>query len=99
MAILRPRLVGLQASLAGRSRDGPATWLLSTVAGALAFLYAGAMDREANRHLEVDVDSITGGEDSTETITRGPSREDGEEPDERRVGALANDGDAPIDSR
>jgi glycosyltransferase involved in cell wall biosynthesis len=55
VALLGTSAVGFLASLVGRGRDGPGTWLLGLVMGVLVFLYAAVLDREENRNLEVRV--------------------------------------------
>jgi hypothetical protein len=53
--VLGAGILGLVAALAGRTRDGVGTWLLTTVVGALGVLYASMLDMGDNEHLSVVV--------------------------------------------
>ncbi|MFW6385111.1 MAG: glycosyltransferase family 2 protein [Halodesulfurarchaeum sp.] len=69
MAILAVAPIGLLHSLLRPSKDGPGTWLLGIVSGAVIFLHGASLDREDNSHLEVRIEpeSADGGSKGTES--------------------------------
>jgi glycosyltransferase involved in cell wall biosynthesis len=68
-------VAGLLSALARRDGDG-GSWFASTVAGLLLFLYAGALDRADNEHLEVRVDPVADGDDDDAPTDERPAAAD-----------------------
>ncbi|MFC7134051.1 MULTISPECIES: glycosyltransferase family 2 protein [Salinibaculum] len=74
--------VGLFGAVLGRTRDGPAAWLLGLAAGLGTLLWATLLDREDNRDLERHLERPERSTGRTEATAREPSvRGDGETPD------------------
>ncbi len=90
MVLMSVAGVGFLSSIVGRSRDGPATWLIAAVMGVFSFLRGSELDRADNEDLSVRIaaepDSKRVGEADTQTGserdfgTRQHAEEESEEP-------------------